>query len=140
MATSTAAKPYAVPDSGVVPQAETRSGWVTFAGVVLLVGAVGNLFWGLGALDSKSYLDESGLLYSTLETWGWVAIGWSALLAIGGIMLLAQTRYGPAVGIVLAAVSCIFWLFALPVMPFYAMTVILIDLFVIYGLATRSIE
>lgn len=140
MATSTAVKPYVVPESGVVPRAETRSGWVTFAGVVLLVGAVGNLFWGLGALDSKSYLDESGLLYSTLETWGWVAIGWSALLAIGGIMLLARARYGPAVGIVLAAVSCIFWLFALPVMPFFAMTVILIDLSVIYGLATRSIE
>ena len=53
MATSTAAKPYVVQDSVVAPQAETRSGWVTFAGVVLLVGAVGNLFWGLAALDSK---------------------------------------------------------------------------------------
>lgn len=41
MATSTAAKPYVVQDSVVAPQAETRSGWVTFAGVVLLVGAVG---------------------------------------------------------------------------------------------------
>ena len=137
---ATAAKPYVVPEGAVAPQPETRSGWVTFAGVVLLVGAVGNLFWGLGALDSKNYLDESGLLYSTLETWGWVAIGWSALLLIGGIMLLARTHYGPVVGIVLAGVSCVFWLFALPVMPFYAMTVILIDVLVIYGLATRSIE
>ena len=140
MATSTAAKPYVVQDSVVAPQAKARSGWVTFAGVVLLVGAVGNLFWGLAALDNKSYLDETGLLYSTLETWGWVAIGWSALLLIGGIMLLARARYGPAVGIVLAAVSCVFWLFALPVMPFYAMTVMFVDLLVIYGLVTGSTE
>lgn len=140
MATSTAAKPYVVPETAVAPEAETRSGWVTFAGVVLLVGAVGNLFWGLGALDSKTYLDENGLLYSTLETWGWVAIVWSALLAIGGILLLARTRIGPVVGIVLAAVSCVFWLFALPVMPFYAMMVMFIDVLVIYGLATRSVE
>ena len=35
MATSTAAKPYVVQDSVVAPQAETRSGWVTFAGVVV---------------------------------------------------------------------------------------------------------
>lgn len=41
--------------------------------------------------------------------------------------------------IVLAAVSCV-WLFALPVMPFYAMTVIFVDLLVIYGLVTGSTE
>jgi hypothetical protein len=44
------------------------------------------------------------------------------------------------VGIVLAAVSCVFWLFALPVMPFYAMTVMFVDLLVIYGLVTGSTE
>jgi hypothetical protein len=49
-------------------------------------------------------------------------------------------RVGPVIGIILAAVSCFFWLFALPVMPFFAMTVILIDLFVIYGLAAHSTE
>lgn len=142
MATSTNVKPYVVPEDRVAfePEPEVRSGWVTFAGVVFLIGAVANLFWGLAALDNKGYLDETGLLYSTLETWGWVAIGWSALLAIGGIALLARMRYGGAIGIVLAAVSCFFWLFALPVMPFYAMTIILIDVLVILGLATRRPE
>lgn len=137
---STAQKPYVVPESGIAPRAERMSGWVIFAAAVLLIGAVGNLLWGLAALDSKSYLDEGGLLYSSLETWGWVSIVWSALLLIGGIMLLAGVRSGPAVGIVLAAVSCVFWLFALPVMPLYAMTVIIIDVFVIYGLATQVTE
>jgi hypothetical protein len=141
MAVSTAtAKPYVVPEGTMAPHAETRTGWITFAGVVLLLGAVANLFWGLAALDSKSYLDESGLLYSTLNTWGWVALGWSGLLAIGGILVLAGTRSGPVVGIVLASVSCIFWLFALPVMPLFAMTVIFVDVFVIYGLATYRSE
>ena len=144
MAAISATKPYVVADGAVAPavapQVETRTAWVTFAGIVLLVGAVANFFWGLAALDSKAYLDESGLLYGTLETWGWIAVGWSALLAIGGILLLARTRVGPVVGIILAAVSCFFWLFALPVMPFYAMNVILIDLIVIYCLAANSTE
>jgi hypothetical protein len=140
MATSTAPKPYVVPEGAVAPQPETRSGWVLFAGIVLLVGGVANLFWGLAALDGKSYLDETGLLYNTLETWGWIAIGWSALLLIGSVLLLARTRIGPAVGIVLAAISCFFWLFTLPVMPLYAMTVILVDILVIYGLVTQRTE
>ena len=139
MATSTA-KPYVVTPETTVPKAETRSGWITFGGIVMLFGAVANFFWGLAALDTKSYLDETGLLYSSLETWGWVALGWSALLLIGGIMLLAGVRAGPVVGIVLASVSCVFWPFALPVMPLYAITVMVIDVFLIYGLSMHLAE
>ena len=133
-------KPYVVPEGTSMPQPVARSGWVTFAGIMFLVSAFANFFWGLAALDSRSYLAESGLLYSTLETWGWIALGWSAVVLIGGIMVLAGTRAGPAVGVVLASISCIFWLFALPVMPLFAMTVILIDAFVIYGLVAYGMD
>ena len=92
------------------------------------------LLLGLAALDTRSYLAEEGLLYSTLETWGWVALGWSALVLIGGILVLARTSWSAAIGVGLATISCIFWLFALPVMPLFALTVIMIDMFVIYGL------
>jgi len=138
MATSSGltTKPYVVPEDTMEPRPEARSGWVTFAGVMFFVAAFANFFWGLAALDTKSYLAESGLLYSTLETWGWIALGWSAVVLIGGIMLLARTRSGPVVGVVLATVSCIFWLFALPVMPLFAMTVIFIDALIIYGLVS----
>jgi hypothetical protein len=139
-ANSLTTKPYVVPEGAVLPEVGTRSGWVTFAGIVFFVAAFANLFWGLAALDGKSYLDVNGLLYSTLNTWGWVAIGWSAVVAIGAILLLTRMRSGPIVGLVLASVSCIFWLFALPVMPLFAMTAILIDVVVIYGLAAHGIE
>ena len=135
-----ATKPYVVPGDTVAPRREMRSGWVTFSGVMFLVSAVANFFWGLAALDSRSYLAEDGLLYSTLETWGWVALGWSALVLIGGILVLAQTRGSTAIGIALATISCMFWLFALPVMPLFAMTVILIDVFIIYGLASYGMD
>lgn len=135
---STTTKPYVVPEGAVAPLTEPRSGWITFAGVMFLISAFANFFWGLAALDTRSYLAESGLLYSTLETWGYIALGWSALVLIGGVLVLAGTRSGPVVGVVLASISCIFWLFALPVMPLFAMTAILIDGFVIYGLAAHG--
>ena len=53
-------------------------------------------------------------------------------------MLLARVRSAPVVGIVLAT-SCLFWLFMLLVFPFYAITVMLIDVFVIYGLAVYGL-
>lgn len=137
---ATATKPYVGTNGSVAaPTTGTRSGWVTFAGIVFLVAAFANIVWGLAALDNKEFLSEGGLLYSTLETWGWIALGWGAVVAIGGILLLARVRSGPAIGIVLAAISCFFWLFALPVFPFFAMTVLLIDVLVIYGLAVYGL-
>jgi len=135
----TKTQPYVVSDGVAAPQEESRTGWVTFAGIVLLVGAVANLFWGLAALDKAAFLDESALLYSpSLETMGWVALGWSALLLIGAIALLARATWAPIVGIVLASISCVFWVFTMPVLPMLALTVILIDVFVIYGLAVHA--
>jgi hypothetical protein len=139
----TKTQPYVVSNGVSAPQVtESPTGWVTFAGVVFLVGAVANLFWGLAALDGASFLDETGLLYnSSLDTWGWVALGWSALLLIGGIALFfSRARWAAITGIVLATISCMFWLFAMPVMPMMALTVILVDVFVIYGLAVHGIE
>jgi hypothetical protein len=87
-----ATKPYVVSAEGTVaPEPREGSGWVTFAGIMFLVSAFANFFWGLAALDTRSYLAEDGLLYSTLETWGWVALGWSALVLIGGILVLTRT-------------------------------------------------
>jgi len=49
-------------------------------------------------------------------------------------LLLSDSPSGPGAGVILATVSAVFWLFALPVLPIFAMTVILIDALIIYGL------
>ena len=134
-------QPYVVSNGVTAPSLEEpRTGWLTFAGIVMLVGAVANLFWGLAAFDRAAFLDETALLYGTLNTWGWLAIGWSALLLLGAIGLFFRAKWAPWVGIVLAAISCVFWVFALPALPIMAMTVMLIDVSVIYGLAVHGIE
>ena len=141
MATASS-RPYVVPEGGPVMVEEgsgIRSGWVTFAGVAFLVAAFANFFWGLGALAEKAYLYEGGLLWSTLNTWGWVAVIWSAVVFVGAVLLLFRVSWAPIVGIALASLSCIFWLFALPVLPLFALTAIIIDMLVIYGLAAHGL-
>jgi hypothetical protein len=115
-----------------------HSGWVTFAGVLFIIAGVANLIWGIAALDNKEYLPESGLLFSTLTFWGWIAILWGIVVLIGSYLLLSDSPSGPATGVVLATISAIFWLFALPVLPIFAMTIILIDALIIYGLVAHG--
>ena len=137
MATASA-RPYVVPEHVASPEEGIHSGWVTFAGVAFLVAAFANFFWGLGALAEKTYLYEGGLLWSTLNTWGWVAVIWSAVVFVAALLLLFRVSWAPVVGLVLAGLSAIFWLFALPVLPLLALTAIMIDMVVIYGLAAHG--
>ena len=101
---------------------------------MFIIAGAANLIWGIAALDSKEYLPESGLLFSTLTLWGWIAILWGIVVLIGSYLLLSDSPSGPGAGVILATVSAVFWLFALPVLPIFAMTVILIDALIIYGL------
>jgi hypothetical protein len=112
-----------------------HSGWVTFAGIMFVVAGFANIIWGIGALANKEYLPEQGLLFSTLTFWGWIAIIWGALLLLGSYLVLMESPNGRSVGIVLAVVSAVFWLFALPVLPIFGLTAILIDSLIIYGLS-----
>ncbi|MCD6728210.1 MAG: hypothetical protein LT070_13360 [Solirubrobacteraceae bacterium] len=114
------------------------SGWFTFAGVMLIISGVANLLWGIGALDKKEYLPENGLLFSNLTFWGWLSIIWAVVALIGAYLLLTRSPAGVVIGVSLATVSAVFWLFALPVLPIWALTIIAINVLIIHGLITHA--
>jgi len=49
-------------------------GWVAFAGSYLVLAGLLNLIWGITALSKKDYFHESGLLWTSLDTWGGLAV------------------------------------------------------------------
>lgn len=114
------------------------AGWFTFAGVMFVIAGVANLLWGIGALDDASYLPEDGLLFSSLTFWGWVSIIWALLAFLAGYLLLTRSAFGAGLGIIMAGLSSVFWLFALPVLPIWSLTIIAIDILIIYGLAVHG--
>ena len=118
--------------------AARQSGWVTFAGIMFLVAGFANVIWGIGAIADKSYLSGEGLLFASLGFWGWVAVLWGALVLFGAYRLLTGSPSGREVGIILAVVSAIFWFIALPVLPIFGLTAILIDALIIFGLSSST--
>jgi uncharacterized Tic20 family protein len=114
------------------------SGWFTFAGIMFGLAGVSNLLWGIGALDSKEYLPENGLLASNLTFWGWMSLVWAVIALIGAYLLFTRAATSAGIGIVLAGIHAIFWLFALPVLPIWSLVVMTIDILIIYGLAVHS--
>ena len=113
-------------------------GWFTFAGFMFIIAGASNLIWGFAALDSKDYLSSSGLLVSTMNTWGWVSIIWGAAALIGAMMLLMRTSGAAVYGVTMATLSAIFWLFTLPVLPIWSLVIIGIDVMIVFGLISQS--
>ncbi|MFN8126900.1 MAG: hypothetical protein U0R64_10390 [Candidatus Nanopelagicales bacterium] len=116
--------------------------WVTFAGVMTIVAGVANLFWGWSALIQNSlneaYAPVIGeLTVGPLEFWGWVSIAWSLVLFLTSWLLLSHHESGKIVGITVATISAVFWLFALVAFPLWAIAAIAVDCLIIYGLTVH---
>lgn len=114
-------------------------GWVTYAAVLLTVGAAGNVLWGLAALKDAATWGEAyplvdAAMVGPLELWGWVAVVWSVVLAVGAGLLFTRHESGRVVGVTAALLSAVFWLVAMPAFPLFALTAILLDVVAIYGL------
>jgi hypothetical protein len=94
-------------DAGPFSSRCTRTGWIAFAGVYLLVAGTMNAIWGLAALTDRHVLLEGELAWANLTTWGWVSAAVAVLqLAAGGLVLAHRL-----VGRVLAAVIALAGLF-----------------------------
>ena len=114
------------------------SGWLAFAGIMFLIAGAANVIWGIGAIADKDYLSGDGLLFASLGFWGWVAVVWGAIVLYGSYLLLTGSPSGRELGIVLAVISAVFWFIALPVLPIFGLTAILIDALIIFGLSSAS--
>jgi hypothetical protein len=53
---------------------QSGRGWVIFAATYLALAGAANLIWGVTALSKKEHFIEGGLVWSNLETWGWISL------------------------------------------------------------------
>lgn len=79
------------------------SGWVLFAGVMMLLIGASDVLAGIAAIGSEEYFvrGEDRLLLADFTVWGWMLAGWGVLLCAVGLALLrggAWARW-PAVAI-----------------------------------------
>jgi hypothetical protein len=116
---------------------EYLSGWWAFAGTMMLIVGGFNLIEGIAALAQKEYFNSSGLLYDNLKFWGWLMLIVGIVQLITAFLIYARSTAGAVIGIFLAAVSAFFAFFAIGAYPLWALTILVLDGLVIYGL-TRA--
>ena len=115
---------------------KTRSGWVTFAGIMLFIAGVLNVIYGIAAIgDSKFFVQDQKYILSNLNTWGWITLVIGALQLFGAFSLWSGGLYGRAVAILAASLSAVAALMSLPAYPFWSLAIFAIAIIVIYQVA-----
>jgi hypothetical protein len=118
-----------------------RTGWVTFAGVVMLVAGSYNALSGIAAITDDDTLASQAtkVLYGIdLTAWGWLWLLAGALQLLAGILILRRNEWGMALGVVIAGFSALLTIFVIFIVPLWAITVLSLDVLVIYALLSRS--
>ena len=129
------------PQAGAVRAArDTGSGWVAFAGAYLLVAGLMNVIWGIVALSNKSAFHESGLVWSTLNTWGWIAIVTGALQMLAGSMVLARRFAGQWLAGVLALVGIFVSFFSAGAYPIWSIIALAANGLVLWAVTAHGDE
>jgi hypothetical protein len=117
---------------------ERRSGWVTFAAIVLFAVGVARIISAISYFADSSDVANltAGVFGDNLWAWGLWDLCIAALALFAGWSLLNNGGYGRFVGYLWGVVVIVNGLIIIDQVPWYAATAILLAVLVIYGLAT----
>jgi hypothetical protein len=114
---------------------DPRSGWVTFAAIMLGVLAVLNLVYGIAAIgDSTFFVGDAKFVFAELNTWGWVLALVGAAQAVTAIGVFMRWRGVRWFGVLFAAINACVQMLVMPAYPFWSLSLLALNVLVIYGL------
>ncbi|WP_026421682.1 DUF7144 family membrane protein [Actinokineospora inagensis] len=118
------------------------SGWVWFAGLVMIMTGFVNVIEGLVALFKQDYYiaGPSHVLVLNLTGWGWAHLLIGALVLISGIALLADQVWARVATVVLAGLNAIAQLAFIGVYPLWSIVAIMLCVVVIWALVAHGDE
>lgn len=117
-------------------------GWIYFAAVMMLIVGAMNAFHGIVAIVNDEWVvwTNEGDLYVDLTTWGWVHLGVGIAVFLAGLGLFTGNPMARVVAVVVASVSILANFLYIPAYPLWTLTIIAIDVFVIYAVVAHGGE
>jgi hypothetical protein len=113
--------------------AQVGSGWIGFAGIMLILVGFFNIIDGIAAIGNANYLVNQ-LLFANMDAWGWFFLIWGILQVFAGFAIMNGATWGAIVGVVTAFVNAIAQLSWARTYPVWAIAAIVLDVLIIYAL------
>lgn len=119
-------------------------GWIYFAAFIMVFVGIFQMIMGLVALVNKTFYvvhaQSQTLVAFDITTWGWIHLLLGILVLSTGIALFSGSTWARIVAIVLVAANFISQFAFIGVYPFWSITMLILDLVVIYALTVHGGE
>jgi hypothetical protein len=110
-------------------------GRAMFATVLLIVGGVLNIIYGISAISNSHFFTANAhYVFSNLKTWGWITLILGIMEIIAAISLVGGGIYGRWFALVAAALTAIGALLEIPAYPLWSIAIFALSLWIIHGL------
>lgn len=121
------------------PAGAEYSGWIAFAGVMMLILGSLDALWGLAAIlnDEVVVVGGRGALIFDITTWGWVHLLLGSAVAVTGLGLITGNAAARVAGIFFVAVNAVAQIVWFPAAPLWAFLIIILDMVIIYQLTVN---
>ena len=113
-------------------------GLLTFAAVYLFIAGGMNVLWGAAALANKANFRESGLVWSNLDTWGWIAIVVGVLQVVAAFMTQRRTFAGQWLAGVIATLAIFVNFLSLGAYPVWSIIALVANGLVIWAVTAHG--
>lgn len=120
---------------------DTRgAGWIMFAGVMMITIGIFQAFIGLVALINDEFyvVTPDYLLQFDATTWGWIHLIVGLIVLASGFGVFSGNVLARTVGVLVALGSMLSNFAWLPWYPIWAITIIVIDVLVIWALTVHG--
>ena len=131
------------PAYGPRPQTTGWTGWVVFASFMMMIIGAFQMIEGFVAVFDKGFyaVSRSGLVLNVDYTvWGWFHVLLGVVLLVAAVGVLAGNLAARTVGVVLAALSALANMLFITAYPFWSLTIIAVDILVIYAITVHGRE
>ncbi len=124
------------------PVGGQRSGWIAFAGVMMIILGCLDVIWGLAAIvnDEVVVVGGHGALIFDLTTWGWIQLIVGIVVGLTGLGFLTGNEVARVLGIFLLAINAVLQIVWFPAAPLWAFLMIILDVVIIYQLTVNWSE
>jgi hypothetical protein len=114
---------------------DRRSGWLTFAGVLLMVVGTVNVIEGIAAIgNAHFFVHNTNYVFASLNTWGWIALCIGVVQLLVGLGVFAKNQFARWAGVFILSLNALAQLLMMPAYPLWSLLIFTVDILAIYGL------
>jgi hypothetical protein len=121
---------------------ERGTGGAMFAAVLMIIGGFFGVLQGIAFIAKGSFYVQPANYWinTSATTWGWWLLIVGVVVAAAGFGVMSAAGWARWLGIVLVGIQALTNFMFIPVQPFWALTLVFVDLWIIYSLFVHRRE